>query len=490
MTGVLGARAMRGSLWLGLTNVLSKGSQAVVTLALAALLTEGELGSVALTVALVNIGQVVQSMGVYDVISRTEGDPKRVAGTVLTLSVGVSAALALALALAAQPIATAVGGPEAASLVRLAAVSLPFSAIGGVQMALMHRDLDFRRRLLPDAGSAILGAVVTVLLALNGWGPQSVVIGVVATAVAQPLLGAAMGVRSVPGWDTAAARESLRWIAVVGPAAIVAILLVNLDYLAIGRVLGPDAVGLYSLAYRIAWMPYIAVAVVLGAVAFPVFTTLLRTRRRDELPTAVSRFTRAVLVLTGGLYLITALLADRVTLLGERWAPAAGVLVLLCAYGVAISILQVWYQAIKAAGHPRRYLALETAHLVAFTAGLVFATRHGMAAVALTQVVVAWALVALTWWVMVRSAVAFPLAELTRMGAGVACSGLLCAAAALVMTVVGVPQTLGGTLVEGAVLVLVYTGATLLTQRGTLSELRAVSPRPSRDTPARTGDRR
>ena len=76
------------------------------------------------------------------------------------------------LLLAADPIATALGAPDAAGLLRLAAFSLPFTAAGGVQMAVMHRDLDFRRRMLPDAGSMILGAAVTVVLALLGTGPR------------------------------------------------------------------------------------------------------------------------------------------------------------------------------------------------------------------------------------------------------------------------------------------------------------------------------
>ncbi|MEV6829529.1 oligosaccharide flippase family protein [Amycolatopsis sp. NPDC051102] len=469
MTPTLGTRAVRGSLWLGVVNLVSKSSQMLVTLVLAALLTEGQLGAVALAVALVNLGQVVQSIGVYDVIGRTERDPRRTAGTVLTLSVGAGAVLAVALVAAAGPLTALLGTPDAAGLVRLAALGLPFSAAGGVQMGLMHRELDFRRRLLPDGGSAVLGAVLTVVLAAGGAGPVSLVLGLLATAVAQPLLGALAGGGVRPHWDAGAVREVLRWVAVVGPAAVVGALLVNLDYLAVGHTLGPDAVGVYSLAYRLAWVPYIMVAVVLGAVAFPVFTRLRREGR--PLAGAVTRFTRAVLVVTGGLYLALAVLADRVVLLGGRWAGAAGPLAVLSGYGAGICLLQIWYQAVKATGHVRRYLALETTHLVLLAAGLAVLTPAGIGAVAWVQCGAAWLVVPIAWRVLAGLGVAPVGAEL---GGTVVRVLLACVAGAVPAVVSGrwLGDSLAGALAEAAVLVAAYAGATLLLQRDALAELR------------------
>ncbi|MFJ7213028.1 oligosaccharide flippase family protein [Amycolatopsis sp. NPDC098790] len=460
----LGTRAVRGSLWLGAVNLVSKSSQMVVTLVLAALLTEGQLGAVALAVALVNLGQVVQSIGVYDVIGRTSGDPRRMAGTVLTLSVGAGLVLAVALVAAAGPVSLVLGTPDAAGLVRLAALGLPFSAAGGVQLGLMHRELDFRRRLVPDGGGAVLGAALTVVLAICGAGPVSLVLGLLATAVAQPLLGVLVrgGVR--PCWDAGAAREALRWVAVVGPAAVVGALLVNLDYLAVGHSLGPGAVGVYSLAYRLAWVPYIMVAVVLGAVAFPVFTRLRREGR--TLTPAVVRFTRAVLVVTGGLYAGLAVLADRVVLLGDRWAAAAGPLVLLSGYGAGICLLQIWYQAVKATGHVRRYLALETTHLALLATGLALFTSSGIDAVAAVQFAAAWLVVPLAWRVLAGVGVPLPVAG---MGLRVL---LACVAGAVPALALPYPGSWLGAVVQAVVFVVGYAGATLLLQRTAIAELR------------------
>ncbi|WP_367138420.1 oligosaccharide flippase family protein [Saccharothrix sp. HUAS TT1] len=457
MTGV-GGQAVRGSLWLFGVNLVSKGSQMAVTLVLAAFLTEEGLGLVALAVALVNIGQVVQSMGVYDVVSRTDRDPGRVAGTLLVLSAGTGAALALALVVAADGIAHALDAPSVAPLVRLAAVSLPFSAVAGVQLGLLHRELDFRRRLLPDAGGAVLGAVVTVVLAVAGAGPHSLVVGLLCTAVAQPVLGVVVGVRVRPVWDADAAGEALRWIAVVGPGALVAVLLINVDYLAISRVHGADAVGVYSLAFRIAWVPYILVAVVLGGVVLPLCARLLREERGAGLAVVVGRFTAVVLAITGGLYAVTAALADRVVVFGERWAGAATPLALLCLYGLGIGLLHLWYQVLKAAGHARRYLALEVGHLVLLVGGLLVFTRHGVVAVALVQVVAAWLVVPCTWWALARRGIGPPVGVLARGAAGVVVAAAL---GFFVGDLFGPPGSVAAVLGEGVV-VAVVCGVVLL----------------------------
>lgn len=415
--------AVRGSLWLFAVNLVSKSSQIVVTLALALFLTEADLGAVALVVSVVNIGQVVQAMGVYDIVSRTALDPAKTAGTVLTMSIAAGTLLAATLIATADPITEALGAPDADQMLRLAALTLPFTAAGGVQMALMHRNLDFRRRMLPDAGGMLLGAITTVSLAATGTGPTALVLGLLCTAVAQPILAAVAGARIRPTWDEEAATEAARWIAVVGPGALIAVLLINVDYLAIGHVLGPEAVGGYSLAFRIAWVPYIMVAVVLGGVLFPVCADLIRNGRRDELP--LHRFTVATLVITGGLYVTVALLSQGIVVLGEQWASATKTLVLLCGYGLGLSLLHVWYQVIRAAGHARQYLALEAAHLVTLLTALAFTTRHGVEAVAVTQLTVVWLLVPATWLVLARNGLAFPLPRLARTAASVVAGGLL-----------------------------------------------------------------
>lgn len=473
-TDSLAARAARGSLWLGLVNVASKGSQMVVTIVLALFLTEADLGLVTVAVSLVNIGQVIQMMGVYDVIARTSRDENLMAGTVLVMSVSAGLAMAVGGVALCVPIAHLVGAPASAPLIAIVAVGLPFTAVGGVQMALMHRTLDFRRRMLPDAGSALLGAAVTVGLAAAGAGPYSLAVGMLVTAVLQPVFGYVVGSRLRLRWDTAVAREAIGWIKLVGPAAVVSYVLVSIDYPIISRILGPDAVGVYSLAFRIAWVPYIMVAVVLGAVAFPVFSTLIRADRRHELAAATGRFTHASLLIVAGPYVLAALLADSIVLLGEQWSASSPVLIVLCGYGAIFSVLVIWYEALRAVGWLRLYLLLEVSHLIIGATLLLTLTGRGVTAAAWAQLMAAGVLLVPAHLVMRRAGVAPRMVDVGRAVLGVSIPVLGCVAAAAVLRAAGVGLTVSwaSTAVQTIVLIVVFCALAWAANRAVLGDLR------------------
>ena len=471
----LSAQARTGVLWLGFVNAATKGSQLVITLALAIIFSENELGLVALAVSLVNTAMIVQSMGANDVISRTERDEHVMAGTVLTMSLLPTIVLTLVGVLGSSQLARAFDAPAAAPLIATVAIGLPFWAIGWLQVALMNRRLDFRRRLLPDVGSAVVGAIVTVVLAVRGVGPMSVAIGFLVLAVLQPLFGLLVGVRVRPRWDRAAAAEALHWIANVGLGAIVYTVLINVDFPIVSRILGPDALGLYSLAFRVGWLPYVFVGVVLVSVAFPVYARLIREDRRSELPHAVARFTHLLLLVVGGMYVILALLADHLVLLGQRWAPAVPALMVLCAYGLGLSLLTLWYQAIIVSGRLRQYLCLEIGHLALLVVLLMSVTSFGIAATAFAQTAAVWVVVIVVWMASRRARVAPPLMDIARAVFGFLVPAVSCVALVVVARWAGidpVPSSLLGSICELLILLACYCGIAALTNRSLLASLR------------------
>ncbi|MGY1662354.1 oligosaccharide flippase family protein [Geodermatophilus sp. SYSU D00705] len=478
MTRGLAGAASRGALWLGLVNLLSKGSQVAVTLALGVFLTAGELGTVTVTVAVVNLALVLQSAGVYDVVSRTSEAPRNFAGTVASLSVGAGAVIALVTAALAPRIAGLVGAPGAADLLRVAVLSLPFTALAGVQMAYLHRNLDFRRRLVPDAGSALVGAAVTVLAAAAGLGEWSLVAGLVTTAVLAPLLGLAVGIRVPLRWSAPHARSTARWAAVTGPGAVLGLVLLNLDYVVISRALGEAATGVYSFAFRIAFVPYVMGAVVLGGVAFPLYARLMASGGERAMSPAVLRFLHVLLATTGGAYTAVALLADRIVVINPRWAESAPVLRVLCLYGVLLGAVLMGHEALRASGRPGLYLRAQIVHVVVLLAAAIALVRFGILGVAWAQVG-AVAVAAVVVAVMLARAglleAGLGRAVLPPLVAAAVVAGLHAAAAwADLLPPAG---SLAGGAVTGVVVLAAYGGVLVLLDRPLVRDLRAAAAR-------------
>lgn len=383
----LAGAARRGALWLGLVNLLSKGSQIAVTLALGLFLTESELGTVSITIALLNLGIVLQSAGVFDVIARTDEEPRRFSGTVATLSLAVAVLVAVGVAASAPTIAGLLGAPGSAELLRVVVLSLPFTAYAGVQMGLVHRELNFRRRLVPEAGAAITGAAVTVVAAASGLGAWSLVMGVLVTALLTPVLGLLVGLGIRPRWSRSHARAVGSWAATAGPGSVLGLVLLNVDYVVISRALGEAPTGIYSFAYRIAFVPYVMGAVVLAQVAFPVYTRLIAAAGKEAMAPALTRFIHVVAASTGGLYLAFALLADRIVVIDPRWSASVPVLRVLCLYGFLLGLVITGHEALRASGRPGLYLRTQVVHVVLLTVLATVLVRGGILGVAWAQVV-------------------------------------------------------------------------------------------------------
>lgn len=381
----------RGAFWMLAVTVATKGTQGLVTVALAVFLQPDQLGLVSVAVVTIQLAQITQTMGVYDVISRTKRSPLEFSGTVATLSVGTAFALSAVLLVGADWISILLGA-DASSLIRVGSLGLPFIAYGGVQLALAQRDLAFRSRLWPDTGSAVLGAATTITLAAFGLGEWSLIAGLMVGAVSQPLLGLMVGLRIPLKWDRHAARETAQWSLAVGPGAVLGLVITNMDYVVVTRVLGESATGVYSLAFRIAYLPYVTVAISLAAVAFPVYSKLLRASPDADLSSAFVRFVHAMVVLAGGLYLTVALVANRVVILSPHWKQAGPVLVLLCIYGFLLSFELTCFVALRATGRTRSFVACQAAHAVILLTILPALTdRHGIRGTAQAQIIAATA---------------------------------------------------------------------------------------------------
>jgi PST family polysaccharide transporter len=366
--------AARGAAWLGLVNIVAKGSQVLVTLALARFLSPHELGLVSLTTAVLHFASLLQTMGLFDVVTRTRSDPQRLAGTLVTLGTTIGAVLGTAGFVAAPVLARALHTPDAAGLFRAVSVCLPAMAYAGVQVAITTRTLQYDRRVVAEGGSAVLGAATTVTLAAVGWGARGAVTGLIVAMISGPLLGIAVGIRIRPAWSSEHAREALGWAWVAGPGALIGLAILNVDYLVTARVLGETATGLYSLAYRVAFLPYVTGAMVLSGVAFPVFSQLHRRGKLTELQQSITSVLGVSAAVVMGLYSVVFAVADQIVLLGTKWTDSVVPLQILCIFGIFMSLNLTFLDALRAMGHKGRYFWAQTAHLTVLLGSLITLT--------------------------------------------------------------------------------------------------------------------
>jgi O-antigen/teichoic acid export membrane protein len=223
----------------------------------------------------------------------------------------------------------------------LEVLSLTFliSGVSILQQALLERGLAFRALAKVETFATASGAAVGIGLALLGAGVWSLVGQALSVAAITTVL---LWVSSTwrPKWV-------FRWVEVkaVGSYSlnltgfnIFNYFSRNADYLLIGRFLGAQDLGYYTLAYRIMFYPLQNISAVIGRVMFPVYSQI----QDDD-----ARFRRAYLRVAGVIALIAfplmlGLMVASETfiraVLGSQWVPVAILLVILAPVGLVQSV--------------------------------------------------------------------------------------------------------------------------------------------------------
>lgn len=237
-----------------------------------------------------------------------------------TLSFIVTAIVTGLLIVCSAPIAQFYGDSRLEGFLRLMAYSYALGPFINPVIALLTRDMAFKAIAIINTGSALVGALVTIVMVRMGYGYVSVAWGGVAKAVAaliasfsirreisvyQPSLKSWRGVLRYGVFGTSTAM-----IYTVGEAA---------TYLLLGRIMDLSAVGLLQRAYMLTQVPERVVLAGVFAVAVPVFGRL----SREGKPLAATYVLWIRLVAPVYMFMMLALvvLARPIVLilLGEHW---------------------------------------------------------------------------------------------------------------------------------------------------------------------------
>lgn len=380
--------AVRGVPWTILTYAGNKLVTLVTTVILARLLTPEDFGLVALAYVAILALTVYRDAGVGSALIVRESLDEADKRTTLTLIVAISVISAAAIAAASSQIAGLLGEPRLTAVLAALTLSIVFGAPAWFYDALMQRELEFRKRFLALSAQNVVYPPVAITLAVLGAGVWSLVIGYVVGAAASAAAFIALSPYWVrPGFDLARARTALRLGAAFMFQGGLAFLRENVDYLAIGRILGAAPLGAYSLAYRLADVPYRAIAEPVARVTFPGFARM--RARGDDVTGSFLSVLRLVAITACPLGVIASAVAAPFVeaVLGDRWLAAIGPLAVLGLWAAVRSVAATLAWLLNSLGHAPALAKISAAILVPFVPAVVVAAHLGGAAAVAAVVV-------------------------------------------------------------------------------------------------------
>ena len=454
--GELRERAARGVFWTALGNWGTQLSAFLVFALLSHLLEPRGFGLVALASVFVGLIQVIASQGMLDaIVQREEVDPEHL-DSAFWLSVGFSATLAAALAGGAYPLAHGLDEPQLAPVLAVLGLGLPIASAGLVQRAILLRRLAFRDLTLRMLAASLVGGVCGVGAALAGLGVWSLVVQNLTNITAGTLI-----VWRVTNWRPRFrfSRRHFRDLFAFG-ANVVGFRVINYfnrraDDLLIGAFLGPVALGLYSVAYRVLILVLEVTSSLIDAVAFPVFSRI--QREQDRLRNAYYSASSFAALMIFPAFIGLMVTAPQIVevIFGSKWKGSVPVMRVLALFGIVQALSYFTTTMLVSLGKPQWRIGIVALTAVLNVTGFLITVRHGIVAVAVSLTVVGYLTAPISFWALNRLVAVSWRAYLARV------RGPAIAAGAMAAILIGLQRPLSSAPPSVALVLLV--GAGLLT---------------------------
>jgi O-antigen/teichoic acid export membrane protein len=359
-------RATEGVFWVTVARVVSRALSFVSTLILARLLVPDQFGLVWVADLAVNAFLLLQELGLGAALIYRKDRVEEAANTAFFAMVGGSLVLYL-VALVTAPVMASVFSrdpntiPQIVPILRVLSLTLVISAIARVPQALLSKELDFRRKIMPKLLGGLAGAIVSISLALAGLGVQSMVLGrICSSLVSAASVWYFVRWRPALSFNLGLAREMVDYAKHILGSQIMVFFITNIDDAFVSRYLGAWALGVYGLAYKISNTPATEISRLIGEVMFPTFSKVGEDRERMK--RMYLRTTRYVAMVSVPISLCIIFFSEYFvySAYGRRWAGAIVPIQLLGVYGMLRSIAVNMGSVFKAAGKPKWLLYIAT----------------------------------------------------------------------------------------------------------------------------------
>ena len=323
----LARSALGGVAWNWGGSVVLVVAQIASTAITARLVAPHEFGLYATATAAAGFAGYLTMAAVGPGLQRRSRLGERTVGTALALSLASSLFVSGALWIAATWWADLWGIPAADWVVRAMAIALCLTSMATVPLALLRRDLKFRKAVVVETSSAVTGLASGVVLAVWLHSALALALGQALGALMLVTAASLIVRRQLQvSFDVEDARELFTFATQVGGLGFFQFLTITAPSWFVARTFGSVALGLYSRAYLIAGLPAEYVVRSVYRVIYPMYG-----RVREDLTRTKVLLDEALTLVTGFVWPLFALIAGASpvivhVLLGSRWADASSLL--------------------------------------------------------------------------------------------------------------------------------------------------------------------
>ena len=287
--GTLRRLAVRGGAYLISSRLIVQLFSWAVTIVAARLLRPYDYGILTAASTFINLADLLAEGGVCKaLVQKREVSENDLAGA-FTFTLLLSVAMFLTLYGCAGTAARALQTPELVNVLRVTGLGLLLVPLSTVPAAILERRLQLNRLTTIGLFFTVIQGCLTLTLVLCGWGYWSLIVGYMVPRVLNVLF-LAWQISWVPrfGWPGGWSNPLVSFGIHYTGSRLCWFIYRNVDYLIVGRLMGPIALGYYSFAFMLISMPVDKIVATCNQVAFPIFCRMSDDLERSAPGTSAS----------------------------------------------------------------------------------------------------------------------------------------------------------------------------------------------------------
>lgn len=331
MSQSLTGLTFQGLKWSYTSSVIISILQILVTAVLARLLEPKSFGLVALGGVVLRFGSYFAQMGMGSAIVQKEVLSREDVRMAFTSSSLLSLFFFLLFWLVTPVAVQVFDAPELSSLLPVMAISIVLVGLSTTGSALLRREFRFKILASGDVLAYVIGyCIVGIAAAMSGAGVWSLVYAMLAQATTTSLVAYAFARHSLrPYFQWKRGKDLLSFGGRISAIGFLEFISGNLDTLAIGKVLGAAALGLYNRAFMLVNVPMQYLASSFSRVLLPSFSRAQRDHEKIERGYGAATLILGTVLFSACFGIAGAAREIVLILLGEKWVESISLLRIL-----------------------------------------------------------------------------------------------------------------------------------------------------------------
>ncbi|MCB1706062.1 MAG: lipopolysaccharide biosynthesis protein [Halioglobus sp.] len=326
------SKVMSALRWSAAARFLGQAVSWGITIMVIRLLSPGDYGLMAMAMVLVSFLVLLNTVGLDAVLVQDKELDEQMTRQIFGVVIVVNTLFFALLFFGAGTVAAFYGDPALELIVQVLSLQFLLLIFETLPQSRLEREIEFAQRSIVDFATLVIGSVVTLVMALAGFGVWALIWGMLATNATR-VIGLNLIARNLvrPSFSLRGMRRHFAFGGFVTTDRGLWFLFSESDKFIGGKLLGNHLLGYYAVASQLASLPIHKISGLLNSVAFPAFSHAHAHTDAATVQGYLLKATRVLGIAAFPVFFGMSCTAQPLiaSLLGEKWLPAAPLLQLL-----------------------------------------------------------------------------------------------------------------------------------------------------------------